>query len=125
MVLLLAAGLLAGCDASSPGDGGGQGAKAAKPAAGTDKAPAEAESSDAPKPVVLTAEERQKLGIATAPAQAITFSDASAAFGVVLSHETIAQAVADLVTAASFRRQSAAWGGRSRSAGAAPSWSTA
>jgi len=100
VVLLLAAGLLAGCDASSPGDGGGQGAKAAKPAAGTDKAPAEAESPDAPKPVVLTAEERQKLGIATAPAQAITFSDASAAFGVVLSHDAIAQSVADLETAA-------------------------
>jgi hypothetical protein len=50
---------------------------------------------------VLTAEERQKLGIATAPAQAITFSDSAAAFGVVLSHETIAQAVADLETAAS------------------------
>lgn len=65
-----------------------------------DKAAAEGESSDAPKPVVLTAEERRNLGIVTAPAQAVEFSDSSAAFGVVLGHETIAQAVADLETAA-------------------------
>jgi hypothetical protein len=99
VVLLLAMGLLAGCSAADPGDSGDQGAKAAKPAAGA--AASEGESSDAPKPVELTAEERQKLGIATAPAQAITYSDSSAAFGVVLSHEAIAQAVADLETAAS------------------------
>ena len=108
VVLLLATGLLAGCGAADPGDSGDQSAKAAKPAAGAaatrdeaDKAPAEAESSGESKPVELTAEERQKLGIATAPAEAITYSDSSAAFGVVLSHEAIAQAVADLETAAS------------------------
>jgi hypothetical protein len=122
VVLLLAAVLLAGCGASDRAEGGDQRAEAAttpataskaddrsaaegipRSAAGAtrDKAPAEAESSGEPKPVVLTAEERQKLGIATAPAQAITFSDSAAAFGVVLSHESIAQAVADLETAAS------------------------
>jgi hypothetical protein len=124
VVLLLAAGLLAGCGASSPADGGGQSAKADKATASatvpptnaaaakgggadsakgdeSDKAPAEGEPSGEAKPVVLTAEERQKLGITTAPAQAITYSDSSAAFGVVLSHEAIAQAVADLETAAS------------------------
>ncbi len=113
-MLLLAAGLLAGCDrnaveetprsaagatrggAADPGDG-----TAASKSNDADKAPAEGESSDAPKPLVLTLEERQKLGITTAPAQAITYSNSSAAFGVVLSHETIAQAVADLETAAS------------------------
>ncbi len=132
MVLLLAAGLLAGCDRSAteaqrresqeapqarrgtaegtprsaPGAtrGGATGAPDSGKATSdgeADKTPAEGESSDAPKPVVLTAEERQKLGIATAPAQAITFSDSSAAFGVVLSHDAIAQAVADLETASS------------------------
>jgi hypothetical protein len=94
--------------AADPGDGGD--AKAAGAAASKgdepDKAPAEAESSGEPKPLVLTAEEREKLGIVTAPAQAITFSDSTAAFGVVLSHETIAQAVADLETAASAAHQS-------------------
>ena len=108
VVLLLATGLLAGCGASDRAAAGDQRAEAAKPPASAaaskdeaDKAPAEAESSGEPKPVELTAEERQKLGIATAPAQAITYSDSSTAFGVVLSHEAIAQAVADLETAAS------------------------
>jgi len=85
---LLAVGLLGGCGAADP-------------AGGERQAAATAESSDAPKPVVLTADERQKLGITTTSAQAITFNDTSTAFGVVLSHETIAQAVADLETAAS------------------------
>ncbi len=109
---LLAVGLLAGCGAS----GDGQRTEAVKPptvagapkaddAKGTPgreahKAPAESESSDEPKPLVLTPEEREKLGITTAPAQAITFTDSSTAFGVVLSHDSIAQAVADLETAA-------------------------
>jgi hypothetical protein len=120
IVLLVAmaagAGLLAGCGAADTGDGGGQRAAVAKqpnavaPAAGEDdkaKAPkddAKDESSDGLKPVVLTAEERQKLGITTAPAQAITFNDSSTAFGVVLGHETIAQSVADLETAAGAAR---------------------
>jgi hypothetical protein len=126
IVLLVAmaagAGLLAGCGAADPGDGGGQRAAVAKqpnaiaPAEGQDdkakapkddadkKAPVEGDSSDGPKPVVLTAEERQKLGIATAPAQAVTFNDSSTAFGVVLGHETIAQSVADLETAAGAAR---------------------
>jgi hypothetical protein len=124
VVLLLAAGLLAGCGASDPADSGQQAAAAGKPSSAAtskggepggaksattgeaDKAPAEDAPSDEPKPVVLTAEERQKLGIATAPAQAITFKDSSTAFGVVLSHESIAQAVADLETAASAARLS-------------------
>jgi hypothetical protein len=120
---LLAVALLSGCgahrgadvakpaSAGAPKDGAPDDAKAteadepesAKATSGgnTDKSSAEAESSDAPKPVVLTADERQKLGITTASAQAITFNDSATAFGVVLSHETIAQAVADLETAAS------------------------
>jgi hypothetical protein len=112
VVLLLAAGLLAGCGAADRADGSGQGGAAAatpasaskgddRSAAAADKATGEGESPDAPKPVVLTADERQKLGITTAPAQAITYSDSSAAFGVVLSHDAIAQSVADLETAAS------------------------
>ena len=104
IVLLVAAGLLAGCGAAAPSDGGDRSAAAAKQPKADEKAPAEGDSSDAPKPVVLTAEERQKLGITTTPAQAITFSDSSTAFGVVLGHESIAQSVADLETAASAAR---------------------
>jgi len=123
VALLLAVGLIAGCGGSDRGEPAGAkgatadaagskasgvatseggepaGAKAATTGA-ADKAPAEDEPSDAPKPVVLTAEERQKLGIVTAPAQAMTFDGSSVAFGIVLSHESIAQAVADLETAA-------------------------
>jgi hypothetical protein len=95
VVLLLAMGLLAGCGATDAGD-----APKGTTSGEADKAPAEGESSNAPKPIVLTAEERRNLGIVTAPAQAVEFSDSSMAFGVVLGHETIAQAVADLETAA-------------------------
>jgi hypothetical protein len=104
VALLLAAALIAGCGSADPGDTGSKGADpaAAKPAAAgeADKTAAAGEPSEEPKPVVLTAEERQNLGITTAPAQPITFNDSSSAFGVVLSHESIAQAVADLETAA-------------------------
>jgi hypothetical protein len=113
---LLTLGLVAGCGTSSPANGGSQSAptsKADEPevtkATATGAAPearTEGESSDGPRPVVLTVEERQKLGITTTPAQAITFNDSSTAFGVVLAHETIAQAVADLETAASAAHQS-------------------
>ena len=105
-MVLLAMGLLAGCGASAPGDGGGPDGARANTGGEADKAPAEGSSSDQPKPVVLTAQERQKLGITTTPAQAITFNDSSMAFGVVLAHDTIAQAVADLETAASAAHQS-------------------
>ena len=105
-MVLLAMGLLAGCGASAPGDGGGPDGARANTGGEADKAPAEGSSSDQPKPVVLTAQERQKLGITTTPAQAITFNDSSMAFGVVLAHDTIAQAVADLETAASAARLS-------------------
>jgi hypothetical protein len=111
VVLVVAVGLVTGCGASSPANGGRQSAPASKAdepddtkatdTGEADKGRAEGESSDGPRPVVLTVEERRKLGITTTPAQAITFNDSSMAFGVVLAHETIAQAVADLETAAS------------------------
>ena len=49
--------------------------------------------------VDLTPEERTRLGITTAPAQSLTFSAGEVGYGVVLSHDSIAQAVADLQTA--------------------------
>jgi hypothetical protein len=106
VVLLLAMGFLAGCGAAAAGDGGGPDSARANTGGETDKAPAEGSSSDQPKPVVLTAQERQKLGITTTPARAITFNDSMMAFGVVLAHEIIAQAVAELETAASAAHQS-------------------
>jgi hypothetical protein len=49
--------------------------------------------------VTLTPEQLQKLGVTTQPAQAIDYREESIGYGVVLDHQTIAQAVADLQTA--------------------------
>jgi len=49
--------------------------------------------------VKLTPEEISNLGIATAAAAAVRYVPAKQGFGVVMSHDAIAQAVADVVTA--------------------------
>ncbi|MFL6605712.1 MAG: hypothetical protein ACJ8R9_30900 [Steroidobacteraceae bacterium] len=56
--------------------------------------------------VVLKPEEIEKVGIVTAEARAITNEPEVSGFGVVVAHETIAQAVAELRTAAAAARQS-------------------
>ncbi|HKE95662.1 MAG TPA: hypothetical protein VKB34_15210 [Povalibacter sp.] len=58
--------------------------------------------------VVLTAQEVQKLGIVTTPAQEATSAPEVSGYGVVLSHELIAQAVAEIATAEAALRQSQA-----------------
>ena len=49
--------------------------------------------------LTLTAEQLEKLGVTTQPAQAIDYREESIGYGVVLEHQAIAQAVADLQTA--------------------------
>jgi hypothetical protein len=49
--------------------------------------------------VTLTPEQLEKLGVTTQPAQAIEYREESIGYGVVLDHQAIAQAVADLRTA--------------------------
>ena len=49
--------------------------------------------------VTLTPEQIEKLGLVTQPAQATEYSEHASGYGVVVSHETIAQAVAELATA--------------------------
>ena len=56
--------------------------------------------------VTLTPEQVEKLGIATQPAQALDYSEEAAGFGVVVNHESIAQAVAELATAKATERLS-------------------
>jgi hypothetical protein len=56
--------------------------------------------------VTLTSDERTRLGITTSPAQGVTFTQSETAFAVVLSHDSIAQVVADLDTAAGAARLS-------------------
>jgi hypothetical protein len=61
---------------------------------------------DAAEGVTLTPEQVEKLGIATQPAQALDYSQEAAGFGVVVNHESIAQAVAELATAKATERLS-------------------
>jgi hypothetical protein len=58
--------------------------------------------------VKLTEEEVAKLGIATSAAAAVQFVPAKQGFGVVMSHDAIAQAVADVTTAQAGLRLSQA-----------------
>jgi hypothetical protein len=58
--------------------------------------------------VVLSADEVGKLGITTTAAQAVTYTPGAQGFGVILSHDTIAQVAADLQTATAAAQQSEA-----------------
>lgn len=120
-VLLLAAALVAGCGgsksapqvdekatpgASAPAGGAAAGGKAdpEDKAAGEDKAKDDDKGKDEDKDkgkVVLTPEERTKLGITASPAQSVTFTPSATGFALVLTHDSVAQVVADLETATS------------------------
>jgi hypothetical protein len=69
----------------------------------TAAAPAAAEESEG---VSLKPEEIEKMGIVTAEAKSIEHAPEATGFGVVLAHENIATAVAELDTAAATQRQS-------------------
>jgi hypothetical protein len=91
---------LGGCHkASAPVD-----APAAKDAGDKDKAGA-AEDAEG---VSLTPEEIEKMGIATMEAKTITHAPEATGFAVVLAHENIATALAELETAAATAHQSRA-----------------
>jgi hypothetical protein len=102
--------LLCGCHAS------GEKASAEKPAASADKAapsgdkasPSSDRAEESSEGVALKPEEVEKLGIQTTPAQQITSAPEASGFAVVLAHETIAQALAELRTATAAARQSRA-----------------
>lgn len=76
-------------------------------AAAADSAPQDKEATEAPEAgVALKPEEIERMGIVTTDAQAITSEPEAVGFGVVIAHETIAQAVAELRTAMAAERQS-------------------
>lgn len=56
--------------------------------------------------VSLSADEVDKMGILTTPAKSATYSPEAAGYGVVMQHDGIAQAVAELGTALAMERQS-------------------
>ncbi|MBV9914400.1 MAG: hypothetical protein JOZ93_17610, partial [Sinobacteraceae bacterium] len=106
--------LLCGCHASEKASGDKPAAAADKQAAsgGGEKAGAADDGQESQEGVALKPEEVEKLGIQTTPAQQITSAPEASGFAVVLAHETIAQALAELRTAAAAARQSQAALGR-------------
>lgn len=69
---------------------------------------ADKDTADASDGVSLTPEEIDKMGIVTTAAASVTHTPEAAGYGTVIAHETIAQAVAELETAAAVERQSRA-----------------
>ncbi|GAC1699009.1 MAG: hypothetical protein PVS2B3_11070 [Steroidobacteraceae bacterium] len=86
---------LAGCRKAAP---------AAEPPAASD----EEKASPAAEGVALKPEEIARAGVVTTPAPAAKHAPESAGYAVIVTRETIAQAVADLTTATAVERQSRA-----------------
>ena len=108
---VLAAGclLLGACHKTPSSAGEAPPASDAKTAAGSKSQPAAKDADakeEAAEGVTLTPEQVEKLGIATQAAQALDYSEEAAGFGVVVNHESIAQAVAELATAKATERLS-------------------
>jgi hypothetical protein len=66
------------------------------------------EPNDAPEGVTLTAEQAEKMGVATEPAKPLEYTAETSGFGIVIHHDAIATAVAELTTAQAAARQSRA-----------------
>ncbi len=88
--------------------GGKEDAAGKEVAAGKENAAGKEDAADKEKAegVTLTPEQIEKLGVATQTAQTIDYSEETAGFGVVVGHETIAQAAAELATAQATDRLS-------------------
>lgn len=119
LIVLLGGGLLvtcAGCGNSAAEVTAAPTSAAKAPAAGPDNAAKldEADTPDAagddahPHPLELPAEQLTRLGVATTPVQEAHYAPASEGFGVVVGHELVAQAAADLQTAVASEHLSGA-----------------
>lgn len=138
LIALLGVGLLvtcAGCGKSAAEVSAGQAVSAATvtaaataaakaPAGGPDDAADKADAAKAdtagqpdksdagddahPHPLELPAEQLTRLGVATTPVQEAHYAPASEGFGVVVGHELVAQAAADLQTAVASEHLSGA-----------------
>ena len=100
--------LLYGCH-RTPGAADAGAAADAKPSADAKGAKPEASAG-----ITLTAEQRDKMGLGTEVHKAADFTPEIAGFGVVVTHETVAQSVAELISAEAMARQSDAALARSR-----------
>src|SRR5882757_930828 len=81
----------------------GKTGESAKPAGGKEEANGKEEASEG---VVLTPDQVEKLGLATQTAQSSQYTEEASGYGVVVPHDAIAQAAAELVTAQATERQS-------------------
>jgi hypothetical protein len=101
-VLCLGGPGLMGCHRTPPAET----AKAADTAQPASKQ--EAEPKDASEGVTLTAEQAEKMGVATEPAKPLEYTAETSGFGIVIPHDAIATAVAELTSAQAAARQSRA-----------------
>ncbi len=90
--LCLGAFGLTGCHRTPPADNA-KGAEASQPA-------------EAEQGVTLTAEQAERIGVATQPARPIQYTAETSGFGIVISHDAVATAVAELTTAQAAAHQS-------------------
>jgi hypothetical protein len=115
--LCLAYSLLAGCHQSPPAaadavPASGAGAKKADAKqeagvkAGTTAKEEAGGKEEAGAGVTLTPEQIEKLGVVTQAVQSIDYREETAGYGVVMAHEAIAQASAEIITAQATERQS-------------------
>ncbi|MDP9082436.1 MAG: hypothetical protein M3N50_01515 [Pseudomonadota bacterium] len=109
---VLAAGclLLWACNKAPSIGADGAAASEQKPAAGAKPQAPDKQDTDpkesAAEGVTLTPDQIEKLGVVAQPAQSIEYMDEAAGYGVVVSHDIIAQAAAELVTAEATLRLS-------------------
>ena len=91
-----------------------------KAAAAGDAPAAKNAKEGASEGVTLTAEQVEKLGVESTPVVATDYTDEAAGFGVVLSHDTVAQAAAELATARAATHLSGASLGRAQKLAGTP-----
>ena len=110
LVALATLTLASGCHKTPPSANAGRTASSVETSSGVAAGPADAKDKktegDSPEGLHLTAVEVEKLGVTTAVLQTLAHAPEASGFGVVISHETVAQALADLRTAAAVAHQS-------------------
>ncbi len=79
-----------------------------------DEAPKEGAAAHSGQDITLTAEQVTKLGVATQPASVADYTAEIAGFGLIVPHDVIATAVAELATAQAAQEQSRAAAARAQ-----------
>jgi hypothetical protein len=90
---------LTGCHRAPPGEN-------AKAGDAPQRFPKEEKQKENAEGVTLTADQAKSVGVATEPAKPFRYSAETSGFGIVIPHDAIATAVAELITAQAAARQS-------------------